>query len=52
MKYIVVLILIIAMIYTFSYAKYSKENGNKMAAAGAIIIAMVAIILPAVLMFK
>ena len=52
MNYIILLILIIGMLYTFSYARYSKRNGNNMAAAGATIIAIVAIILPAILLFK
>ena len=52
MKYIILLILVIIMLYTFSYARYSKKNGNKIAAAGATIIAIVAIILPAILLFK
>lgn len=52
MKYIILLVLVIIMLYTFSYARYSEKNGNEMAAAGAIIIAIVAIILPTILLFK
>lgn len=53
MKYAVILFILVPSIYTFSYAKHSWKNKNKLAAIGAVLLATASIAIPlATLVFR
>ncbi|HOV80513.1 MAG TPA: hypothetical protein PK728_10515 [Bacillota bacterium] len=51
MRYLPFLIIAAALYHTLSYAKYNWDNQNVSAAAGAVIMALVALVLPLVVMY-
>lgn len=51
MKYIIMLLISIPSLYTLSFAKYTWQKKNRMAAAGSAIAAIVSIILPCILLY-
>lgn len=50
MKYIVILLLVVVAIHPLSYAKYNWGKKNKIGAIGSILLALAAVIIPAVLL--
>lgn len=50
MKYICIIFLLIAAIHPISYAKYNLSKKNWIGAAGAILLAVLAVIMPAYLL--
>jgi len=50
MIYIAVLFLIILSIYPLSYAKYNWDRKNRLGAAGTILLAISAVVVPSILL--
>jgi hypothetical protein len=51
MKYVAAIFISWSVIYILSYAKYNLSKKNKLAAAGAIILAFLTAAIPAIVMF-
>lgn len=51
MRYLSFLIIAIAFFHTLSYAGYNWNSGNKPAAAGAFIMALLSLVFPVLIMF-
>ena len=47
----VLLLLLVISVHTLSFAKYNWDRGNKRAAVGAALMALISIALPAIVMF-
>ncbi|MCX7711449.1 MAG: hypothetical protein N2484_16535 [Clostridia bacterium] len=50
MKYITIVLLLFPALYLLSYAKYEWKN-NKLPAIGSVILAIAAVVFPAVMLF-
>jgi hypothetical protein len=50
MKWLIIILILLPALYTFSFAKFSWNNNNKAAAWGAALLAIISIALPAVLL--
>lgn len=51
MKYIAAIFILWSALYILSFAKYNMGKKNKLAAAGAVVLAFLIVVLPVIVMF-